>query len=129
MQEALTLPFSSAVFITVGFIAFMLLLPFPFLWPWRLAKSRKRFARRGMFCLVTGLSAYALVACIAAVLLAIAAGMHDAGVFGNGSEFSPRRVFFGFGSFVTALLLVLVTVWVTDYFEHRWRELVARYVG
>ncbi len=129
MEETLTIPFSSALSVAVGLIAFGLLVPFPFLWPFRIAKSRKRFPRSGAFCLVVGFSSYLLIGCISVVLLAIAAAMHDAGVLGNAAAFSPLRMFIQSGSYVLAVVIVLVTVWVADNYVHRWRGLVTRYLS
>lgn len=129
MEETLTLSFSSALSVAIALIAFFVLLPFPFFWPWRIAKSRKRFPRSGAFCLAVGFSSYLLIVCIAVVLLAIAAAMHDAGVLGNSATFSPLRLFFQFGSYVLCVVIVLVTVWVADNYGHRWRALVTRYLS
>ena len=62
MDEVETLSLSTAVMMALGLIVNLLLLPFPFVWPYRVAKARRRFPERGKFCLLSGLISYALVA-------------------------------------------------------------------
>ena len=127
MDEVETLSLSTAVMMALGLIVNLLLLPFPFVWPYRVAKARRRFPERGKFCLLSGLISYVLVALAMGLTILLAIGLHAVGLLGD-QPISPGGVFFSFGWLILALSMAVISLWVSGYVAERWRDWVDRYL-
>lgn len=126
MEDSEILSYSTAMMMAVALIVSALLIPFPFLWSYRLSRSIRRFPHRFAFCLFIGMLTYTLVVLMAVIAFAVAKGLSLGGFMGD-TVVTPLWAFFRFGWLVTAATTVLSTLWLADYYSGHWRNLVERF--
>ncbi len=126
MEDSEILSYSTAMMMAVALIVSALLIPFPFLWSYRLSKSIRRFPKRFAFCLFVGMLSYLIVVLMAVIAFAVAKGLSLGGFMGD-TVVTPLWAFFRFGWLVTAVATVFSTLWIADYYSERWRGMLERF--